>query len=680
MTPPSTRTLPSLTPPRINVWSSRQARRTPSTRPSPVLTGPLLVSRAVVVAGVTGVVLVALLAAPGGVVAASAPGPDGASRMLQTSTAVALAGVAQPAPPPPPEPEPEPEPVVGVGVSSCGVFDVSACVGEAFTAMLRTAVVEVVNPALELLSNTLLQTPQPTAVPRLAALWGMSWQIAVAVYGVVVVVAGLVVMAHQSVQARYGVREIGPRLLLGFVAGWVTLPLADMAVQVANAVSGRLVGGVDERAGMAGLAALVRSSVASPPPVVGVAPWPLLLAGLVVGLLLVGVLVGYLVRVVAVIVLVAAGPVVVMWHALPQTDPVARWWWRALGGLLSIQVIQALIIAVGLAVILPDPARPGRDSPAAVLGLPGDGAGWVTLLVVGVLLWVLVRVPGWVWAQVKVSAGGRSTVTRLVTAALLYKTGGLLRGAIAGTATRPPGRRGPPRGPGDPTHGAGVDPYAAAPVEANGQWQIPFGPLRRRRPAATQQPWTPPRGADGAPRRGPGQTALPLAEGLWPEDRPVATRGGQWRLPIPATPVPHPPTPPNPPARGPMRAGQMQFPGYRGRTGLRAAGPVEPRRWYWPENRPPPGAPEPGVQQALISARRVPPAAPPPSVRAVRETQLALDLPPVQPYQHRLRFTDPRRPLPERPVPFTAPALTPTRPRPTTPHPTPGPNPSGGRR
>ncbi len=642
-------------------------------------------SRAVVAAGVTVAVLVTLLAAPTGVAAASPPGPDGPSRMAQTSTAVAPAGVAQPAPPPPQPPEPGlgPGPVVGVGVSSCGVFDVSACVGEAFTAMLRTAVVEVVNPALELLSNTLLQTPQPTAVPRLTALWGMSWQIAVAVYGVVVVVAGLVVMAHQSVQARYGVREIGPRLLLGFVAGWVTLPLADMAVQVANAVSGRLVGGVDERAGMAGLAALVRVSVASPSPVAGAAPWPLLLAGLVVGLLLVGVLVGYLVRVVAVIVLVAAGPVVVMWHALPQTDPVARWWWRALGGLLSIQVIQALIIAVGLTVILPDPTTPGRDGPAAVLGLPGDGAGWVTLLVVGVLLWVLVRVPGWVWAQVKVSAGGRSTVTRLATAALLYKTGGLLRGAIAGTATRPRGRRGPPRGPGDPTHGAGADPYAAAPVEANGQWQIPFGPLRRRRPAATQQSWTPPRGADEGPRPGPGQTALPLADGLWPEDRPVATRGGQWRLPIPATPVPRPPTPPAPAAaRAPMRAGQMQFPGYRGRPGPRGGEPVEPRRWYWPEDRPPPGAAEPGVQQALFSARRVPPSAPPPGV--VRETQLALDLPPARPYQHRLRFTDPRRPLPERPVPFTAPALTPTRPRPTTPHPPPpppvGPKPSGGRR
>ncbi|WP_226353026.1 hypothetical protein [Pseudonocardia sp. ICBG601] len=378
---------------------------------------------------------------------------------------MAPAGVAQPAPPPPAPPPPAPagpgpvdlltglpldlsapaspaapqsrapgQPTPAAPPSSCGMFDISACVSEAFTEMLSTAVTEVLNPALEILSNSLLQTPRPSTIPRLASLWDTSWQIAMAAYGAVICVGGLIVMAHQSMQSRLGVREILPRLMVGFLAGWLTLPLADMAVSIAHAISDELVGPVDERAGVAGLAGLVRSSVEHPVLVGGVLSWPMLMALIAIGLLLLAVVAGYVVRVVAVIVVVAAGPLVVMWHALPHTDPLARWWWRALAGLLSIQVVQALVIAVGLTLVLPPPDTPAADVPTTVLGIPSNAAGWVTLLMVGVLLWVVLRVPGWVWSAVKLNTGGRSTVTKLVTAALLYKTGGALRGALPGRA------------------------------------------------------------------------------------------------------------------------------------------------------------------------------------------------------------------------------------------------------
>lgn len=211
-----------------------------------------------------------------GLLALAAPAPSkpvAPTAATEPRTAVASAGVAQPAPPPPAPPPPTPPPPAPAGPgpvdlltglpldlstpaspaarpspapgqptptappSSCGMFDISACVSEAFTEMLSTAVTEVLNSALEILSNSLLQTPRPSTIPRLASLWDTSWQIAMAAYGTVICVGGLIVMAHQSMQSRLGVREILPRLMVGFLAGWLTLPLADMAVSIANAIS-----------------------------------------------------------------------------------------------------------------------------------------------------------------------------------------------------------------------------------------------------------------------------------------------------------------------------------------------------------------------------------------------------------------------------------------------------------
>lgn len=599
------------------------------------------------------------------------------------------------------QPEPVPpgqEPPAGAQAqaeSSCGVLDVSGCISEAFTGLLRAAVTDVVNPALELLSESLLQTPPPSTVPRLAQLWSMSWQLAVACYGLLVLVGAVVVMAHQSVQTRYGLREVAPRLLVGFAAGWLSLPVADMAVQVANAVSGELVGGVDEQAGTRGLVALMRAVLNNPStPGLGTS-WVLLAAGAVIGAVLLALLCGYVLRVVLTIVLVAAAPLVLMWHALPQTDGLARWWWRALAALLAIQIVQALVLAVGLQILLPPRDNGGGPVAAGVLGLPasGVGAGWVTLLVLGVLLWVMVRVPGWVWSQVKVSGGGRSVLGGLVTTAIAIKTGGMLRGALAAGATRSASTSGPRPGPGTGVAPAQSDPYAGAPVFAGGQLGLPLSlPGRRSRGtgggrAAPDAGRTgqdgPGQGGSGRgglgqggaeyamPRPGPGQTALPLDGGGWPEHRPVAGPRGQWRLPIDAERGPRPPEPPGgfaphtpaEPARGPGR-GQQRFP----ETG------------YWPEQRPVAG---PGGQYRfafpVARARGGPPAprqtpppapsqAPSPGAGRGRGRQLSFD--------DLAREMDPfrgNRPLARGQYPLPLPGLTrstpPARPAPPTPRP-----------
>ncbi len=57
--------------------------------------------------------------------------------------------------------------------------------------------------------------------------------------------------------------------------------------------------------------------------------------------MLVALLVTYVVRVALTIVLIAGAPLALMFHALPQTEGIAYWWWKAFGGCLAIQVGQS---------------------------------------------------------------------------------------------------------------------------------------------------------------------------------------------------------------------------------------------------------------------------------------------------------------------------------------------------
>jgi hypothetical protein len=52
------------------------------------------------------------------------------------------------------------------------------------------------------------------------------------------------------------------------------------------------------------------------------------------------------VRALLVVFLVVAAPVMLAAHALPQTEGLARLWWRAMAACLGVQLVQALALAV----------------------------------------------------------------------------------------------------------------------------------------------------------------------------------------------------------------------------------------------------------------------------------------------------------------------------------------------
>ncbi|MFD7659821.1 hypothetical protein ACFV4N_38090, partial [Actinosynnema sp. NPDC059797] len=339
--------------------------------------------------------------------------------------------------------------------SECGILDPAACIGEGVAAFLHLLVGESLNVLLGWVGTTLLSTPSPAELPGVGEIWEQSRLFVVAVYSLLVILAGVVVMGHETVQTRYSIREMGPRVVLGFVAANLSLVVAEHAIGLANAATAAVLGdGTDPQTSGRAITELF----------VGLVAGSLVSGGLFAGalsvvltVLLVALLVGYVVRVALTVILLAGAPLAVMWHGLPQTEGVARWFWRAGAGVLGIQVGQSLALICAVKVFL----RPGGFH---FSGMPTTD-GVVNLIVLIALVWILVKIPGWVMRQVRVGGGHRSFVGGLAHALVVGKVMGALAGrgagarapsAVAGGGVRVPRGR-DPGWPAPVREGGGVD-------------------------------------------------------------------------------------------------------------------------------------------------------------------------------------------------------------------------------
>ncbi|MGP3769734.1 hypothetical protein ACTWJ8_02780 [Streptomyces sp. SDT5-1] len=337
------------------------------------------------------------------------------------------------------------------------------------------------NPLLDLLGRTLLTTPSPSSLPRLGELWSNSWQISIACYVLLVAAAGVVLMAHGSVQTRYSAKELVPRIPLGFLIAGLSLFLAGKAVGLANALSAAVMGeGVDTGAAAATLQTFVLAALNA-----NTGSLFFVLIGFAIAGTLAALLVGYAVRLTLTVILIAGAPLALMCHALPQTEGIARWWWRAFGGVLAIQVVQSLALITALRLFL------SPNAAFAVFG--GNRSGLVDLLVALSLFYVLFKIPFWILGSVR-GSHGRSLIGGLVRTYVVYRTFGALRGR--GGAGGGGGSGGSPSSPfsgGSPVPGSPPPPSGISPAAA----------LRRTREGA-RLPRTTSHGSAGyRPRRAP---------------------------------------------------------------------------------------------------------------------------------------------------------------------------------
>lgn len=352
-----------------------------------------------------------------------------------------------------------------------------AGVTKAISAFFGGLVKDALDPLLKLLGRTLLTTPDPTSLPRVGALWENSREIAVAAYALLILVAGILVMAYETVQTRHSIKEIAPRIVVGLITANMSLLLAGKAVSFANALSaGVLSGGVSPKSAAATLTSLVMSAVTNG----GIF---LVFIGLGLACILLALLVCYVIRVALTVILIAGAPLALMCHALPQTEGIARWWWRAFAGVLAIQLAQSLTLIAALNVFL---AKGGFTF------FGPTGGGLVDLIVTIALLYILFKIPFWILHSIQVG-NGRSLLGGAIKGVIAYKTLGLL--GLLGLRGRPAGGR-PGGGPGGsgpggggprrPVRPGGPRPPAGVAVNAAGRGQARSTPQRPARPAGGQ--------------------------------------------------------------------------------------------------------------------------------------------------------------------------------------------------
>ncbi|MGY1946197.1 conjugal transfer protein TrbL family protein [Nocardia asiatica] len=422
--------------------------------------------------------------------------------------------------------------------------NISGCVANAVDGFFQRLVDSALNPLLDLLSQTLLTTPEPGELPQVGALWLQSWQLVAAMYVLVVMAAGVLLMVRETLQTRWSIRELAPRLLVGFIAGAMSMVIATTAIGFANALAQALAGnGVDSNSAAAALTELTATGGTQS----GVFALLLMVALMV---LLVVLLVAYVVRVAVTVLLIVAAPLALMCHGLPGTEAVARWWWRSFAACLAIQVVQSLTLVTVLRVFL---------SPGGWEFFGPNANGIVDLIVALALMGVLIKTPFWLLSVLKIGHG-RSFVGSIARSYVVYKTFGLLKGgghtpggARAGAATprqpRAPRRRAATTGP--------PDPYARVRATRDGQLMLPLEGVRRvqRPPNPNHAAAQPDATSTASARAARAPRGRQLAFDFTPPDpyrgiRPG--RDGQYRLPIPVTRVK--PTPPPEPPRAPARA------------------------------------------------------------------------------------------------------------------------------
>ena len=290
---------------------------------------------------------------------------------------------------------------------SPGLFDITGHIEAAIDGWFRDLVTAALDPVLTLLGHTLLATPNVTAQGRVGELWQMTEGIADAFLVLFVLVGGAIVMGHETLQTRTAIKDVLPRIVFAAIAVNASLSVAGLVISTADSLSQAVLGqGVDPSQAAVVLRQLVLGSLADG----GI--FVVLLGG-VVAVLAIVLLATYIVRLALVVLLVVAAPICLVCHALPQTEGLAKLWWRAFSGTLAVQVAQSLVLITALRVFL-------ASGGAANLGIASTG-GVVDLLVSACLCWVLVKIPGWVSRVVFSGSRGHGGIGRVARDVIIYK-------------------------------------------------------------------------------------------------------------------------------------------------------------------------------------------------------------------------------------------------------------------
>ncbi|MCX4387321.1 hypothetical protein OG777_10290 [Micromonospora peucetia] len=261
---------------------------------------------------------------------------------------------------------------------------------------LAAAILATLDALIGVISSALLITPNVTALPQVQALTGRSVLVVDTVFVLAFVAAGVLTMtAGGDERSRYTIKDLLPRLIVGFVAAHFSQLWCGMLIDLANALTAALTTGDGDSDGAL---RAIKTHTAAGQDKTAILLFVVCVA--IIAVLLAGTAFSVIVRFAVVLVLTAFAPLALACHALPQTDPIARLWWRSYTGILAVPVVQGFTLYAGQW-MLTDPQHL-----LPVLGLPADPGGVINLFVVMVMLWTTLRVPALMSRFVSASGGG----------------------------------------------------------------------------------------------------------------------------------------------------------------------------------------------------------------------------------------------------------------------------------
>ncbi|WP_433498510.1 conjugal transfer protein TrbL family protein [Sphaerimonospora sp. CA-214678] len=346
------------------------------------------------------------------VAAAAVIGVCAVVAVVTATAAEAAAPMPAPSPVPMPSPVPVPSPSVSGDLPSTGGTGIGFGFGDWITGQINSwfanLVYLAIKPLLDLLAVTLLATPDVAGSGRVFDLWKANAAIANTGFVLLATIGAISAMGHQTVQTRYAVKEVLPRLCIAVLAANTSFLLCGKVIEIANALSTALLG--QDFDGHRAAATLQLWIIA---PGMQHQIFFILLA-LVAVILLLLLLVTFVMRAALILLLTVASPLALACLALPYTDGLTRFWWRAFCGLLLIQVAQSLTLVLAVRIFFNQDGR-------LLLGIAPTGQ-LVNLILALCLLIILIRIPGWISRRIFAQTGGRGwMVTRMIKYALAYK-------------------------------------------------------------------------------------------------------------------------------------------------------------------------------------------------------------------------------------------------------------------
>ncbi|MBB5871935.1 hypothetical protein F4553_005314 [Allocatelliglobosispora scoriae] len=265
---------------------------------------------------------------------------------------------------------------------------------------------------LAYLTSSMFLSPDVTVLPQVQTIAGKSALVVNSCFVLAIIAVGIATMVGGSVEMRYGIKDLVPRLIVGAVASNFAVPLCAALIEIANALTVSMVGTAAPTTEAVNMARTHVTAALSDPANA--------LVALIIGLIIVGLMftlvTGWIVRVGVLIILAGIAPVALACYATPWTQGAAQLWWRTLLGCLGTATLQAIAFSTGIHLL----TDPDANLPT-LLGLPGSDV--LNLLLVAVLLWVTIKIPG--------------MMSRFVTRKGGTNTGGvLLRAVLIQTVTR----------------------------------------------------------------------------------------------------------------------------------------------------------------------------------------------------------------------------------------------------